>query len=135
MCLVSYSLLVACCPQKAAAAQRKKNAKKTKQKTFRGGLFACSCFFNCWRNIVIVAAAFPRYSSTFSVRVTIIIAVELDDREMPLLSHYRFDGRYHRGMLRWSRCFSMRFSSEFLLLRWPHVHSNILEFPSVFSAP
>lgn len=68
------------------------------------------------------------------VRVTIIIAVELDDREMPLLSHYSFHGRYHRGMLRWSRCFSTGFSSEFLLLRWPHVHSNILEFSSVSSA-
>lgn len=61
-----------------------------------------------------------------SVRVTIIIAVELDDREMPPLSHYRFHRTYHRPMLRWSRRFSARFSLEFLVLRWPRVP---LEYP------
>lgn len=33
------------------------------------GLLACSCFFDCSRNIVIAAAAFPRYSSTFELRL------------------------------------------------------------------
>ena len=93
---------------------------------------ACSCFFGCSR-----IHRYCRYR--FSTLLVFVSSAELrllsrpswTTAKMRLLSHYRFDREHHRGTLRWLqlRFSTTRSPSDFLTLRWPHIH---FEYRRVF---
>ena len=127
---VSGVLFFTRCLPKAAA---KQPLEENKAEDVERGSLACSCFFDCSRNIVIAAAAFPRCSSPFELR---------------LLSRWNWTtAKCRRCRITVStehitgRCFAGHAASprDFLSNFWcsdGHASlSNILELSSAFSAP
>lgn len=102
MRLVSYSSPVARFLLETSGETEGKGAKRTMVRSKQGLVRARLSSIVRETSLLSLLSASASLSFPTSLRgVTIIIAVEPDDREMRLLSHYRFELGHHRWMLRW----------------------------------